>query len=400
MRKILLSAALLSAAFGYSQTFDNIPTGTGFYINKLIVSPDGSDLTKELIEIRGTPNAIVPTDLWLVAIEGDSNTSSYGRVSEEIQLGDGTRTFGANGILAIVCDYTDEVTLVETTNPYTALMSPDASVLTIALTGDNVAGGSSNNVSSQTPDIGYDGNFSDASASYMLISGSDPDNVFIDGPSAGDGLPFDGVIDTVGDHTAWTLYDSVAYIDDDHTTNEGGGIERAYAQIVFAQDMATNGANQTATTSANIIDYAFGTTDPSIILRQGTSTGYDITDWAIGDTSGSAPNWEFDADSLPVEFEDFADLNTVYGDLNPVLSVVLSTGDFSINGESITAYQPTSGTIAINGIEVDAANVYALNGAVVAKGAQTVDVSTLATGIYILQVESNGKSTSKTMVVK
>ncbi len=36
MKTKLLLLALIVSAFGYSQTFDNIPTGTGIYINKLI----------------------------------------------------------------------------------------------------------------------------------------------------------------------------------------------------------------------------------------------------------------------------------------------------------------------------------------------------------------------------
>ncbi len=152
-------------------------------------------------------------------VEGDPTAGNYGKVTDEMNIGDGVRTFGANGIFAIVCNYTDENTAVVTTNTYGALMDPQANVLVIELTGNNVLGGSNSNTSTQTPDIGYDGNFADATGSYMLISGSDPDGVVLD-------ADLDGNIDATGDHTSWVLYDSVAFMDDDL---EGGGIERAYA---------------------------------------------------------------------------------------------------------------------------------------------------------------------------
>lgn len=407
MKKLILSISLLAATLGYSQTFDNIPTGTGYYINKLIVKPFGDDFTNELIEIRGTPGEVVPENLWLVVIEGDSNSNSFGKVSERIKLGDGVREFGENGILSIVCDYTDENTMVVTTNPYTALMNPESSILTVALTGNDVTGGKSSNVSTRTPDIGYDGNLSDPSASYMLISATTElesvNNIFIDGPNAGDGLDYDGVIDATGDHTLWTLYDSVAFLDDDHTTKEDGGIERGYAQIVFAQNYSVNAANQSGTTSANVIDYSFGEPGESphpILMRQGESTGYEVTDWIIGDGNGIVPDLIFTEFSQPVEYENWIDLNTYYGSLNPALSSVLSTNDFSINGSTLNAYPiPMSNTLTIDGTDVEGTTIYSLTGGVVAKGIQSIDVENLASGTYILEVKSKDKSTF-TIVIK
>ena len=177
MKTKLLLLLLCISALGYSQTFDNIPTGSGYYINKLIVSPNGSDLTNELFEFRGTPNAIIPTDLWLVVIEGDPNAGNYGKVTDEMQIGDGTRTFGANGIFAIVSNYTDENTNEVTTNPYGSLMHPDANVLVIELTGNDVTGGSNSNTSTQTPDIGYDGNFAAEVRMAQLMACSSLSNI-------------------------------------------------------------------------------------------------------------------------------------------------------------------------------------------------------------------------------
>ncbi|MGJ8548943.1 T9SS type A sorting domain-containing protein [Winogradskyella wichelsiae] len=400
MKQQLLFALLFVTALGFSQSFDNIPTGTGYYINKLIVSPNGADLTNELIEVRGPANEVIPEDLWLLVIDGDGNASNYGKVTQEIQLGDGIRTFGANGIFAIVCNYTDENSAVVTTNPYASLMDSDASVLTIELTGNDVTGGSSNNVSSQTPDIGYNGNFADASGSYMLIQGENPDGVAIDGPDAGDGLAFDGVIDSVGPHTLWTLYDSVAYLDDDI---EDGLSERGYAQIVFAQDMSTNGANQTATTSATVID--FPGSDPHIIIRQGTNTGFTTNDWAIGDTDGDSPDWELDEDdTLPAAFRGWASINTVYGALNPT-SVTLSTESFELKGFSIYP-NPADTSITITSLDqtIDSVELFNVLGRSVLRTSgltnDTVDVSQLASGIYLLKIKSGINSVTKRIIIE
>ena len=97
--RLLTAACMVATFFLTAQTFDNIPTGSGYYINKLITSPSGPDLTNEYLEVRGTPNAVIPSDLYLISIEGDGNSSSLGQVEEAIQLGDGVRTFGANGIV-------------------------------------------------------------------------------------------------------------------------------------------------------------------------------------------------------------------------------------------------------------------------------------------------------------
>ena len=393
MKTKLLLLTLLLSAFGYSQTFDNIPTGSGIYINKLIISPNGGDLTRELIEIRGTPNAIIPSDLWFLVVEGDPNAGNYGKVTDEMNIGDGVRTFGANGIFAIMCNYTDENTAVVTTNPYEALMDPQANYLVIELTGNDVNGGSNSNTSTQTPDIGYDGNFADATGSYMLISGSDPDGVVID-------ADLDGNIDAAGDHTSWVLYDSVAFMDDDL---ENGGPERAYAQIVFAQENSTIGASQTATASANVIDFNWDT-DAHIIFRQGTNTGYTINDWVIGDTSGDYPDWEMDTETLPAEFVDWTGLNTVYGALNPT-AATLSAEDFSISNFNVYP-NPARDLVNIVSVnqQISSVQVFDLLGKEVLSDSQLnnnqINVSSLSQGVYMLKLNTDDNSVLKKLIIE
>ena len=402
MKKILLFVTLLTTSLGFSQVFDNIPTGSGNYINKLIVSPSGSDLTNEYIEVRGTPNAVIPTDLYLISIEGDGNSSSLGQVEEAIQLGDGVRTFGSNGILAIVCNYTSTVDATVTTNGYSALMSPDATVIVIELTGNDVTGSSSSNVSSQTPDIGYDGNFIDASGTYMLVSASaNPKDVYIDGPSAGDGLAADGNIDTSGDHTLWTLYDSVAYIDD----NDEGSNEYGYAQVVYAQQNGINSAVQFITSSATVVNFD-STSDANYMLRQGTKTGYTENDWIVAGNGGAAgPNWEFSTTVekvYPSVFVGWADLNLYYGELNPTAES-LSVYDFSASNFKIYPNPAKnfltieSNNTIVNSVEmfdVLGKKVLSQNGMIDNK----LDISALTNGIYILKLNAVGQSVTRKII--
>ena len=64
MKKYLYILTTLSLVLSFSafSQFDGIPTGSGYYINKLIPSPAGGDLSAEYIEIRGTANEVIPSD--------------------------------------------------------------------------------------------------------------------------------------------------------------------------------------------------------------------------------------------------------------------------------------------------------------------------------------------------
>ena len=69
MKHIYFTITVLFAIYVSGQTFDGIPTGTGYYINKAIPSPSGNDLTNEYFEIRGTTNEVVPSDLYLIEFQ-------------------------------------------------------------------------------------------------------------------------------------------------------------------------------------------------------------------------------------------------------------------------------------------------------------------------------------------
>jgi hypothetical protein len=392
MKKYLHTYITLSLFLSFSSfaQFDGIPTGSGYYINKLIPSPSGNDLTNEYIEIRGGADEVVPNDLYLIVIEGDGESSSLGKVAEAINLGDGSLKFGSNGILVLIANYTDENTSVKTTSPYTTLIDSDATVLAIELSGSDVTSSSSSAVSTKTPDIGYDGNLSDETATYMLVSSnSSPKSKYIDGPSSGQGLAADGVIDSSGDHTSWILYDSYSILDDD-------GSEYGYGQIIFVEDSNSGGTINT-TTSATVVNFDT-TNSPNMVLRQGTNTGYTIaSDWvAASKGGGSGPQWQFSGTGgrvQPDAFGGWDDLYLYYGKVNPTAQT-LSVSDFSSNG--ISAYpNPTEGMVHISGKEsVDAIRVFNISGQLIKEvtNANLIDISSQRSGLYMIEIEDEGKT--------
>lgn len=397
MKKYLHTYITLSLFLSFSSfaQFDGIPTGSGYYINKLIPSPSGGDLSAEYIEIRGTANEIIPSDLYLIVIEGDGESGSLGKVTEAISLGDGTRSFGSNGVFAIVSNYQELGTSTTFTNGYAALIDQAATVLVIELSGTDSDGdrNDSGDVSTKTPDIGYDGNLSDGTATYMLVSStSNPKNVRIDGATTAEA---DGIIDNTGDHTSWTLYDSYSFLDDD-------GNEYAYGQIIFVEDSAILGTINT-TTSATVVNFDI-TSEPTMVLRQGTNTGYTIaSDWvAACKGSGGGPQWQFSGTSGKVQPDAFAgwdDLYLYYGKVNPT-ALTLSVSDFSSNG--ISAYpNPTEGMVHISGKEsVDVIRVFNISGQLIkeATNANALDFSSQRSGLYMIEIEDEGKTSVSKLI--
>ena len=391
MKKYLHTYIIFSLLLSFSSfaQFDGIPTGSGYYINKLIPSPSGGDLSAEYIEIRGTANEIIPSDLYLIVIEGDGESGSLGKVTEAISLGDGTRSFGSNGVFAIVSNYQEIGTSTTFTNGYAALIDQAATVLVIELSGTDSDGdrNDSGDVSSKTPDIGYDGNLSDGTATYMLVSStSNPKNVRIDGATTAEA---NGIIDNTGDHTSWTLYDSYSFLDDD-------GDEYGYGQIIFVEDSNSGGTINT-TTSATVVNFDI-TSEPTMVLRQGTNTGYTIaSDWvAACKGSGGGPQWQFSGTTgkvQPVEFKGWDDLYLYYGKVNPT-ALTLSISDLSLNGISVYP-NPTESIAHIKGKEsVDGIRLFNISGQIIKEvvNANSIDISSQRSGLYMIEIEDEGKT--------
>ncbi len=50
-----------------------IHSTASIYINEILFNPPGSDTPNEYIELRGTPNYLLPAGTYLLSIEGDAN---------------------------------------------------------------------------------------------------------------------------------------------------------------------------------------------------------------------------------------------------------------------------------------------------------------------------------------
>jgi len=401
MKKTLLFILLITAFAGYSQTFDNIPiiapgSSSRVLINKAIASPGGPDLTNEYYEFRGTPNAVVPSDLYFIAIEGDGDSAAnMGRIRDAVKLGDGVRTFGSNGILALVANYTNTSTNAVTTNPYSSVISANANVIVIELQGPDVTSGSSAAVTAQTPDIGFDGNLLDQTAAYMLIQAASTDvatlrNIDIDSDN-------DGIIDNSGDHTSWSLHDSFSLIDNDDS------FEYGYGQIAFVRAYTGNEANFKITTSATIVP--IDSSSPVYALRQGASTGFTANDWiasAIG--SGSVPNFMFNSTSVsPSAFASYEMPNSIYGELNPTEASLSVAED--VFKSSLSIYpNPAKNYITVKSkdIKIESVEIFNMLGKSILKGGLVddgINVSNLPTGVYMLKVNSNSSSSIRRIVL-
>ncbi|WP_299313749.1 T9SS type A sorting domain-containing protein [uncultured Aquimarina sp.] len=403
MKNFLLICIMFTMSFAFAQ----IPSGSGVYLNKLIVSPNGDDLTNEYIEIRGTPDAVIPTDLYLINVEGDGegDRNDFGQVGEVIQLGDGTRTFGSNGFLAIVSNFTDENTMTVTTNPYTAVIDPDTTIITIELIGDDVTGSSSSDVSSFSPDIGYDGNFEDWSASYMLVQApSSPGGVDIDADD-------DGNIDATGDHTAWTRYDSVSFLDEDDLLgnvdpNDGTDFgEFGYGQIIVVRDATENAGLFFTDTGATVIE----NTGSNVHFwgRQGTSTGFSASDWIAASFDGTGPNWEFSGNTARVSPADFAGYiipDEIYGALNPT-ATLLSITEQELTDDFSFYPNPTNNVININSKSdiISSIEVIDITGKILIQknsNLDVIDLTAFSTGLYYMNIYGEGAKITQAIVKK
>ena len=457
MKKLLLSAALLSASFGFAQTFSN---PNGYFINELIASPSNSDedlvnitdnaaiqnflydtdQTLEYFEFKGPIGGSFPAGTYFLTVDGDGDDlADTGRVREVLDLSG--LAFGSNGILVIVADLifaTGSVdqngvtitTPTRITNPYaTQLAASGANVITVEITaepewtdeddGDDNDGLTNaqeaaapttetlrrfNNTSIISTDgIGYDGAFNDQSNNFFLInaparpSTNSSSNIDINN----DGNIDDATVAPGAPHLDWTVYDSFAILDNDDTqTGENG--EFGYAQIVF-QEINGNSVTNSINTDSTVITLE---DDAQYIARaEDSDGGYTADDFfAARLNSNRFIEVPFDTlrtgsdadDVIPIGFNSFNIPVETFGGPNlsvdPTGNLILSTNDFTINGEEVVAFPvPMTDVLTISGIEVDASTLYSLNGGIVATGAQTVDVAGLSNGAYILEINAEGK---------
>jgi len=391
---------------GIAPTFDNIPVANDYFIDTIIASPPTDDLTNEYFEFYGEPNAVIPSSLYFVMIEGDGEAgkTDMGKVKEAIQLGDGTRRFGSNGMLSIVANYNafDGTT---TTNPYATVISNEATVIEVELQGAmgyDVTSSASAAVSSASPNIGYDGNFGDASATYMLIdAASNPKNTDID-------IDDDGNIDAAGEHTSWVLYDSVSYLDYDDPISATETGEYGYGQVIFARGYNDSPDDFKTTSSATIINQ--GNSNVSFLLRlKGDIAGYEYNDWigASNSTGAAAPNWKFTTSSSKINFNEFLGYemqDEIFGAPNDIsFGIVLSNDNIELIQNNISIYpNPVVETLNINTNEqIDSIYIYDIAGNQIFNdfsGLKSINVSNLNSGMYILKIRIKNQEIIKKII--
>lgn len=454
MKTKLLLLLLCITVYGYSQAYDHAtyfiseivpspPNSTNDFLNdsdNAGLEPYQSDIDEgiEYFEFRGPANATIPANIYFIAIDGDGDDSDVGSniglVREAVDLSG--LQFGSNGILSIVVDITmntgtgavdlmgTDISGTKFINPYaTDLASSDANVVTIQLiadtadwTDENPSDGTNEtlngfNISSTTPDIGYDGSFNDQSATYMIVqSATDPKGEVVDTNE-------DGVLD--GAALTWTIYDSVSILDDDDITTGNGEVgEFGYGKIIFVEQLLSTNPllrfdSSLSPTIVTLNQY------PNYVARQGTSTGFacsiDATnndDWMAGRVNSlSYPDWRFSstgtrnvpsAELTSMNLSDFSGMT--YGEVNVTFNplsiddnlvsnfrVYPNPAKDFINIESSSAAITSVAIYDLLGKQVRAENNLQNN---------KMDISDIASGIYLMKINSDLGSLTRKIVIR
>ncbi|QNM85306.1 T9SS type A sorting domain-containing protein [Polaribacter pectinis] len=449
-KTLLLITILFVSTFGFSQTYDN----STYFISELIPSPPNSsslindsdnasipdyqsdvDDGIEYFEFRGTPNATIDNDVYFIMIDGDGDDSdvgaNIGKVRDAVNLSG--LQFGANGILAIVVDITMDsgalgadgtldISGTKWINPYaTDLASSGANVVTIQLTASSIdwtdedpSGDGINetlnkfNISSKTPDIGYDGSISDQSATYMIVKSTagNPKNELVDSNE-------DGVLD--GAATSWTIYDSVSILDDDDITTGNSEVgEFGYGKIIFVERLLSTDPllHFDASISPTIV-----TLDqyPNYVARQGVKTGYAATtdgvdndDWMAGRVNSlSYPSWKFSSNAarnIPTSLSSTNLATSTYGEVNPDFSATASIDGVFTSKVSVYPNPANEFVTISSAVEINKVEVYNLLGKKVISTSKlnnnNLDISSLAKGVYMMKLTSGESVASKKLIKK
>src|SRR5436190_14318552 len=74
-------------------------TRAELFINEILFNPPFGDTTNEFVELRGTPNMIIPTGTYLLSVEGDGGNNP-GTIQNTFDLSG--RRVGQNGFLLLL----------------------------------------------------------------------------------------------------------------------------------------------------------------------------------------------------------------------------------------------------------------------------------------------------------
>lgn len=363
------------------------------YINEIMVSPPGNDSPREFIEIRGAANTTIPAGTYIVQIEGDvestSNSNGAGDIESNGNSSNGCfvnndgvtpcpqggiidlsgQVLGSNGILVILT----------TGHPYT--VDPAATVLL---------------------DV-TDGELEDKSHTFLLIQTATTPSSNDDIDADENGIP-DGTV-----YAGWTILDGISFADDDGTLPHD---EFAYSDVIFADAAIVptlkNPTTATVISTVTEFDYAG---------RIGNSTGSAVTndettsDWVGGDLASVADlttqNWALSTSTgkaYPASFGG-SELNHI-GSPNPSQNTLLSTEEF-ISLENLSIYpNPVNNqlTIKAKNYDIESVEIFNLLGKRISHQNNlinnTMDVSEIATGVYLLKVTSGNNSVTKRIVIE
>lgn len=244
------------------------PVSGALYLNEILFNPPGSqDDPNEFVELRGTPNATIAANAYLVSIDGDSGNA--GKVRNIFPLGG--MTIGTNGFLV----------LLQKGHPYTVPAGANAAVNT------GSGGGWGDGDSSS---IGHKGhsdrtNIVNAPVTLMLVESTEAPkrSDHIDGND-------DGMIDGIA--TNWVILDAVGILDN------SGSPAKVYGKINFRRDASPG---NTAYATNTVVEVGF---TGNYVARNGNSTGWETNDWVLSESLiGSAPNYTLPtSDVYPLDF--------------------------------------------------------------------------------------------------
>ncbi len=239
------------------------------WINEILFNPTGADAPNEYVELRGTPNFLLPAGTYLVAVDADGS-GNPGMIQNVFDLSG--RRIGGSGFLV----------LLQNSNSYAASLNATVLVNT------NSAGFGSGSSSS----IGHKGrngqtDLENPSVTFFLIQSSSYPT-----PGAEVDADNNGVLDGPLFAT-WTVIDAVAILDNDGLGDFG------YGKINFRRNVAPG--NGATVVSGTIVPVDF---TPVYVGRTGNTTNWQASDWVAGDNLlGSAPNWALSvADTEPASF--------------------------------------------------------------------------------------------------
>jgi hypothetical protein len=239
----------------------------GLFINEILFNPpfpsSTNELANEFVELRGTPNWVIPDNTYLVSVEGDSS-GNPGAIQNLFDLS-GLRV-GQNGFLLLLPKF------------HRYKPNPLSTVITNSGSGDGWGSGSSSSLKHR----GEDGQteLEDASCTLFLVQSAVEPAIGDDIDGDNDGVP-DGVF------TNWLVLDSVGVLD-----NSGAG-NIAYGLVNYRRDKPPG--DGATVRSGTIVPVPF---TPGYVGRNGNTTDWEGTNWVASDhLLGRVPSFFLGASS-------------------------------------------------------------------------------------------------------